>query len=925
MRMHNWFWSFLAVLSLSFLVEAQQLPVDPSIKTETLDNGLKVIFKKHQVPTGKVSIWLHVHAGSLQEKDDQQGLAHFLEHLAFNGTKNFPPGELIKYFESIGLRFGQHQNAFTGFDQTTYILTLPNVQPKTIDKGVLCLSDYAFRMLLEVTEIDSEKNVILEEKRARSGVRQRLFDKTLPVILPDSLVAQRLPIGKADIVENATRSQFVDFYDTWYTPNNSTLIVVGDLEFDAVLPAIIKHFSEWKSKDVPVVSPGIKPYDKPRNKLITESEVTKADVDIVNIRPLKPENTVASFRANLIKRLTTWVFNQRMKERLEEGNASYQSAYATIYPFLNVCEYIAVGAEGKTDQIENITSELGIEMERYRLHGVLESELSRAKIATVKAAENAVDTEAGLDARSVMYRINGEVSKHLLPMSAQQKLELTQKIIPGITADELHEVFTDYFAKENRLLLVVTKPEPAIDVDKLREKLNEAEAQKPAALEDRAQVKQLISETLVPKEPIESAIDQVSGVETIEYANGIKVHLRTMNKRPNQVYMRMSRLGGVMQESENNRGLTSAALVAYNTSATSNIDPIQMRQYRTGKQFNISASSNFAQTQVSIDSSVKNFSDSLELFHALVLDAKIDKNAFDEWKKKTILSIEANAFKTDQQLFQSIDPVLTEKDPRFVALTVEQVEALKLQDAQKWLEQIHSGGPLEISLVGDMSILDMKKLTNQYIGSLPKVTKVDEKLRDSYKRFTGPLLYTKDVETETPKATLIVAWRTANYTDYKERRALQLASQILSIHLRNEIREKRGLTYSTSTFQSSELVADDLSFIGCYFTTAGDKVEEAAKITKKVFEDFIAKGPSDEEMSTVRKQFKNILDTNFEKPEYWANVLNGIRLNGASIESINMAKEQYMNIDAPFIKKTMEKFMIEANFFEIRILPVHPK
>ena len=208
------------------------LPADPAVRIGTLANGVTYWVRSHATPPGKVTLWMRVGTGSLNEADGQEGLAHYLEHMAFKGTEHFPAGELIAYFESIGLRFGQHQNAFTGFDQTTYTLSLPDTRPETLDKGLLYLTDIAFRMRLAAVDVDKERSVILEEKRARKGVQQRLSEKLLPELLPGSLAARRLPIGLEESIARVQRDDFAAYYTTWYHPAKVTILAVGDAAAD---------------------------------------------------------------------------------------------------------------------------------------------------------------------------------------------------------------------------------------------------------------------------------------------------------------------------------------------------------------------------------------------------------------------------------------------------------------------------------------------------------------------------------------------------------------------------------------------------------------------------------------------------------------------------------------------------------------------
>src|SRR5262245_2405151 len=248
--------------------------------------------------------------------------------MAFKGTEHFPPGELISYFESIGLRFGQHQNAFTTFDQTTYTLSLPDTRPETLDKGLLYLADIAFRMRLAAEDVDKERGVILEESRARKGVSQRLTDKLLPELLPGSRAAHRLPIGLEETIARLQREDFVTYYTTWYHPANVTILAVGDAPADLMVETITKHFAAWTRDQAAPANKdtGIQPYDAIRAIVMTAPGLTTSSVEALALRPLRPVQTVADMRRRLLERLGMWMVNRRMEQRIREGTAPYQRA-----------------------------------------------------------------------------------------------------------------------------------------------------------------------------------------------------------------------------------------------------------------------------------------------------------------------------------------------------------------------------------------------------------------------------------------------------------------------------------------------------------------------------------------------------------------------------------------------------------------------
>ena len=297
----------LAVGASSFADEA--LPTDPALVTGALPNGLRYIIRPHKNPEGRVSVWLHVATGSLNETDTTRGLAHYLEHLAFNGSANFPPGSLMPFFQSLGLTFGRDQNAFTSFDETTYQLALPSNGRDVIQKGLLFMSDVAMRLNLDATEIDSERQIILEEKRARSSPMQRVHEQIYGRLAPESTFGRRLPIGVDETIKSIGRNDVVDYYSRWYVPSNMTLLVVGDADPSMVVDLIRQEFAAGAS--VPRPTPrdvSVKATAASRAIVASDPELTRAEVSIVRVEPPRPPTTtVAAFRRELVDRIGSWV------------------------------------------------------------------------------------------------------------------------------------------------------------------------------------------------------------------------------------------------------------------------------------------------------------------------------------------------------------------------------------------------------------------------------------------------------------------------------------------------------------------------------------------------------------------------------------------------------------------------------------------
>src|SRR3990172_8765771 len=310
----------------------EPLPTPPALVRGALENGLTYIIRKHGNPPGRVSIWLHIASGSLNETEATRGLAHYLEHMAFNGSANFPPGSLVPFFQSLGMSFGRDQNAFTSFEQTTYQLTLPDTRPETIDKGLLYLADVAMRLSLIPSEIESERQIILEEKRTRAGARQRVEEYIYERFAPETTFGRRLPIGTDETIKAVTPKDFQEYYSRWYVPSNITLIAVCDCEPALLTGLIQRHFAAGPKVPRPADrGAGVKPQTTTRAIVATDPELIQAELSIVRVEPARaPTTTVEQYRHNLIESIGTWVFNRRMGAELAAGKVSFLNAGASI-------------------------------------------------------------------------------------------------------------------------------------------------------------------------------------------------------------------------------------------------------------------------------------------------------------------------------------------------------------------------------------------------------------------------------------------------------------------------------------------------------------------------------------------------------------------------------------------------------------------
>ena len=909
------------------------LPADPAIHIGTLANGVTYWVRPHATPPGKITLWMRVHTGSLNEADGQEGLAHYLEHMAFKGTEHFPAGELISYFESIGLRFGQHQNAFTSFDQTTYTLSLPDTRPATLDKGLLYLADIASRMRLAAEEVDKERNVILEEKRARKGVQQRLTDKLFPELLPGSRAGRRLPIGLEETIARLQHDDFVAYYTTWYHPARVTILAVGDASVETIVEAISKNFAAWtRLQPAPVgKDAGIHPYATILPLIVTDPELTTASVEALALRPRTPSQTVADVRRQLLERLGVWMVNRRIEQRIREGTAPYQKANVSQGVFLGMTEQLNASAEAAPTAWTEALTALLTDVQRARLHGFTDQELELAKKATLAVAEHAARTESTQDALVFIRAMNRALSLGEPPLAAAQTVALFQQLLPGITTAEVAAAFTANFALEPRAYVLTLPEQAGVTIPsraELRTVVETILAQPVTPWQSTARPTALLDKLPEPGTMLEQTRFAPLEVTQVTLSNNVRVHYRFMDFKKNEATVTITLAGGTIRESAEQRGLTEVATLALSRPATARLSSTDIRDIMTGKKVAVEGRMTDDTVVVHISGAPEALEDGLQLAHVLLQEARIEPASVTLWKDQKLQELAAARTRIDSRAREAVALATSGNDPRRAMLTPEQVKARAeaLPVAQAWLDALLHTAPMEVAIVGDIPESRALELAATYLGSLPPRPRHDASLAPlrQVAGFTGPLERVLEVETITPRAHPILLWRCAPWQDVRGRRLMLIASRILERRVRQAVREERGLTYSTGVYAQPNKVYPDTSALYVEFTADPDKATEAAALAQAVVERFAAEGPSDAEMETVRKQLQNDLETMYKEPRYWVDILSDLEYHGTKLEELEGMIDKYLALSKDEVAAEMRKTIVPERFALVLARPKAP-
>jgi zinc protease len=903
----------------------EKLPVDPAILTGKLDNGLTWMYRRHDNPPGRMAFLLHVDTGSLNEAEEERGLSHFMEHMMFNGSENFPPGELIPYFESLGMEFGADVNAMTGFDQTAYMIFTPDTEMPRIDRALLVLSDYAFRCLLPAEEIEKERGVILEEMRAHHGVEERLQNKLWPELFAGSRLAERLIIGTKEVIEGAGRDRFEKYYRTWYRPERMTVILVGDADPKPILPLIEKHFGSYRASLPAGEEHGVelKPFTGQRAIVVTDPELVECSIQMMEIHAGRgPTTTVAGLRAEIVDVLAGWIMERRFEDRVRKGEASYQNAGAGVFGFFNDALMANGSASGKPALWKEMFTEMIVTVKRARDHGFTAHELELAKKEILAMAEREVRTEPTRSARSFLMEMSGSVGDGEPMISAAQSCALVKKLLPTIPLEEVSARFSEHFAPGTFSYVLTIPEKEGVSVPDRKEILLAARAALAMPTEpivEEGGTLSLLATLPEPGKVVETSCDEDLGITQTWLENGVRLHHRFMDYKKDSVWVSISFAGGQIEETEANAGVTHVASLVFSQPATGRLASSEITDLMTGKNIAVKGAAEEDSLTVTVSGSPRDLEAGLQLTHALFTDGRIEETAFDLYKTQMAQQLEYLRNVPEFQAHVAMSRITAGGDVRLLPPTVEIVNRQTLAAGQAWFERICREAPIEVAVVGEITLDDAMTLVARYVGSLPARERSASRLDGlrRLKRDSGPFEERVTVETITPKGMVMFGFLGCDRKERLERRALNLAAQTLSSRLIKEIREEKGLVYSIGASFQLHWAYEDL---GVFMTGAPCdplRVDDVLKAARGLFADFAGKGPTAEELEIAKKQMANKLDNGLKEPAFWWNVLQHIDLQGNSLDDYKNLKEAYEAYTAVQVRDAFAKYYKPERIFSV--------
>lgn len=892
---------------------AQPLPTDPRNVQGELPNGMKYIVRKHSTPPGRAFVQMLVSTGSMNETDPQRGIAHFTEHMAFNGSTNFPPGSVVPFFESLGLTFGQHQNAGTSFDTTVYQLSLNKNDAETLDKAFSFMSDVAMRIQFPANEIEKERPVILEEKRARTSPQYRVFVKSMEQLVPN--IAARVPIGVEETINGVKRQDFVDYYNAWYVASNMTLVVVADMDEKVVVEHIKAKFSEGEKKATPKdrdlkveVMKGVKA------SIATDPELTRATVGVVRITPPRPVVTTRELsRQETVESLAMSVFDRRMEQKVAAGKMSFQFASAGVSDLFNAATFANLNAGGEPSKWKDMLKDAVTELVRARKYGFTDDEIELVKKEFLANAEQAASTESTMDGAAIIAQLISNAQDGRPTMSAPQQLDLLKEELPTLKTSEINAAFASAFDPSGLAFSVQLPTSAEVPTEEqllaMGTELLRAEVQADAAT---TQVASLMETTPKAGEIRETSGHEASKVASAWLSNGVLVHHRFMDYKKDEVIVSITLAGGQIFENASNRGITSAAVQAWVRKATSKLSSNNISDLMTGKKVSVGgdAGQDFLRVQISGNPADLEFG--FQLAHLMLTDPKLEEAAFNQWKERQLQQIESQKNNPQAYLGKLIPSVIFPKDAApLQAVTKEQIEKLTVAAAQAWLQRAIGTSPIEVSIVGDIQQAKALELAATYLGSLAardRISPDTNRAMRTLARQAGERSASEEIESTIPAAIVVAGFFSIDRDDRVEARAFDAAARILTTRMTKALREAEGLVYG---IQSNSQPAEAYKGWGVFITGAPTEPTKADTLKNRIFEmyDELAKnGVTGDELEVAKKQAANDFDENMKEPGFWSQVLANQVYRGRKLDEVLGEPAGYQALTPANVKDTFAKY-----------------
>ncbi len=923
---------FLISLVLPFyaqtIVPETKLPEDPDVLTGKLENGLKYYIRHNVKPEKRIEFRMVLNAGSILEDDDQQGLAHFLEHMAFNGSEDFSKNDLVDFLEESGLDFGADLNAYTSFDETVYMFQMPSDRSGLVDSAFIVLENWAHKLSLDEEEIDKERGVVHEEWRLGLGANDRMMKKYIPIILKDSRYAVRLPIGKMSVIDSCDYEAVERFYNDWYRPDLMAIIVVGDIDPEFAETKIKEHFSKIKGPETerPRVEYNIPDNDQPLIAIATDKEATNTMASLIRKLPKIEVVTEDNYVTMLKLDMFVAMLNARLYEITQDPEAPFVYSGSGYGGFLaRTLDAFSMYAMVKDNQVNEAIVTMMLENKRVKRYGFTQAELDRQKSEMLSNIDKALEEKDKTDSRRfVSEYVRNFLEDEPFP-GIEYEAELTRKYVPEITLDEVNQM-SYYIGKQNNLVILITAPDK-------EEVIIPTEAEIFAAIEEAGSVEleaykeeevgaSLITGVLTPGIIASESENADFGTTELLLDNGIRVILKPTEFKNDEILMEAYHFGGTSMAPDDEFLSASLASQIISNSGVGEFDNIALNKYLTGKNVSVNPTIGDLSQGISGKSVNKDLETMFQLTHLYFTQARKDSVAFQAFMAQMISQFKFMMSNPQAVFYDTLYKLATQNDPRTIVIPSEkQLNSVDLDLAHSFFEsRFRNAAGFTFVFVGSFEVETIKPLITKYLGSLPSSDLVDN-WRDVSPEFpkgiTDEVVY-KGTEPQSRVALMMdnsFEWNT------KSRLTMSMLMKILSIRMRESMREDQGGVYGVSARPNISKYPKEEVNIMISFGCAPENVDQLVKTVFAEMDTLKMNGPEAINIGKAKETSIRDYETNFERNNYWLRKLKNTYYYGDKLKNLEELKEAVNSVTAEDIREMAKTYFTEDHYLKLVLMP----
>ncbi|HWR33167.1 MAG TPA: insulinase family protein [Chitinophagaceae bacterium] len=907
----------------------QPMPLDPKVKIGRLSNGLTYYIRHNSLPEKRVELRLVVNAGSVLEDDDQLGLAHFMEHMNFNGTKRFPKNELVSYLQSIGVQFGADLNAYTGFDETVYILPVPTDKPGLVDKGLQILEDWAHNARLDSAEIEKERGVVIEEWRLSRGADERMMKQTLPVQYRGSQYAERLPIGNKFSLENFSHDALKRFYKDWYRPDLQAVVVVGDIDVNDMEQKIKQIFG---SIPAPASSRkrevfNVPDHEEPLSVVAKDKETAFPSVEVLYKKDLLPQVLIGDYCRYMNTRLFTGMLNTRLREITLKSNPPFVGA-GSFYgnSLARTKDAYQLGANTSDTGMARSFYVLMLENRRVLQYGFTQSEFDLQK----KQMQSLYDRIFSEREKEESYKYVDEYVNNFLisePIPGiEWEYDFVKQYLSSVKLEEINKLAPLWITKKNMVVTLNAPDKEGVKIptsDEIQKVLQDADMAAIEPYKDKVLASSLMDGSkLKPGKVISSKIDDGLQTTTFKLSNGATVIIKSTNFKNDEILFRAFSKGGhsLVKDADYYSASNAASIVSQ--SGVGNFSAIDLGNMLKGKNTSLSSGIGLYSENLNGSTTPKETETLLQLVHLYFTSPRKDNEAFESFKTRQ-KQFYSNLSANPQIYFSSeFQKLMTQNHPRAGGLPKpEDFDKINLDRSIRiYKERFANAGDFTFLFVGSFNEDSIRPLIEKYIGSLPGNT-IKENFKDLGIRPPSGKVEKLVNKGSEPQSVVNIVFTSPVPYNAKENYLLQSLAEIMNIKLIEQLREEKGSVYGVSASgRLNKYPYSNYSFT-ISFPCSPDNADTLSKAAIDELKKIMQNGVATEDLEKIKEQQKRKLEVDMKQNQFWMNGLYDAYYTGNNPADLLARQKQTESLTSKMIQDVAKKYINLSRYIRMVLQP----